>query len=139
MCALLVGFTFGGNPALITAICLIWGFAVVADSAQFSAAISELCRREYTGTALTIQTSLGFLLTIITIRLIPTLVGRVGWEWAFALLALGPAMGIWAMGNLRNSPVAVKWPQAINNHLPGDRIKVLIYRGEWGKIPEPGE
>ncbi len=107
-CALLVGFLYGGNPALLTAVCLIWGFTVVADSAQFSAAISELCEREYTGTALTIQTSLGFLLTIITIWMIPTLVGWIGWEWAFTMLALGPIIGIWAMARLRRSPGAVK-------------------------------
>jgi hypothetical protein len=80
---------------------LVWGFAVVADSAQFSAAVSELARREYTGTALTLQTSLGFLLTLITIRLIPTLQRLVGWEWAFSFLVFGPLVGIWAMAKLR--------------------------------------
>jgi MFS family permease len=107
-CALLVGFLFEGNPILLGGLCMLWGFAVVADSAQFSAAISELCRKEYTGTALTIQTSLGFLLTLVTIRLIPTLQGRFGWSWAFAFLALGPAIGIWAMLSLRRSPQAIK-------------------------------
>ena len=107
-CAVLVGFLFGGSPVLLTAVCLVWGFAVVADSAQFSAGISELCQREYTGTALTIQTSLGFLLTVVTVRLIPTLYGWVGWEWAFAFLAFGPVLGIWAMSTLRNSSAAVK-------------------------------
>jgi MFS family permease len=107
-CALLVGFLFGGSPLLLTGICLAWGFTVVADSAQFSAAISELCQREYTGTALTLQTSLGFLLTMITIRLIPTLEGLFGWQWAFAFLALGPAAGIWAMAALRGMPAALK-------------------------------
>jgi len=107
-CAVLVGFLFGANPALLTALCLVWGFAVVADSAQFSAAVSELCQKEYIGTALTIQTSLGFLLTVVTIRLIPSLVNRIGWQWAFALLAIGPVIGIWAMYRLRQSPAAVK-------------------------------
>jgi MFS family permease len=107
-CALLVGFLFGGSPILLTLLCLVWGFAVVADSAQFSAAVSELCQKGYIGTALTVQTSLGFLLTLITIRLIPSLESAVGWSWAFAFLALGPAVGIWAMLTLRNSPEAVK-------------------------------
>jgi dipeptide/tripeptide permease len=80
----------------------------VADSAQFSAAVSELCQKEYTGTALTLQTSLGFLLTLVTIRLVPTLEGSLGWEWAFAFLALGPLAGMWAMYALRRSPEAVK-------------------------------
>jgi MFS family permease len=104
LCALTIGFFFGGNPYLLFGICLLWGFAVVADSAQFSAAISEICRTEYTGTALTLQASLGFLLTLITIRLIPTLEGWFGWRWAFAFLAIGPALGIWAMMTLRKLP-----------------------------------
>jgi len=108
ICSLLVGFLFGANPVLLAGLCLVWGFAVVADSAQFSAAISELCQKGYIGTALTVQTSLGFLLTMVTIRLIPTLESQVGWSWAFAFLALGPILGIWAILALRRSPQAVK-------------------------------
>ena len=74
----------------------------------FSAAMSELCRSEYVGTALTLQTSLGFLLTLVTIRLIPTLERWVGWEWTFAVLAIGPAVGIWAMYALRRLPAAAR-------------------------------
>jgi predicted MFS family arabinose efflux permease len=105
--AVLVGF-FYGNPWLVTLVALIWGFAVVADSAQFSTAVSELSSREYMGTALTMQTSLGFLLTLISIRLIPVLVGSIGWQWAFAVLALGPLFGIWAMWALKRSPAAAQ-------------------------------
>jgi sugar phosphate permease len=86
----------------------VWGFAIVADSAQFSAAISELAPKDYVGTALTLQTSLGFLLTLFTIRMIPPLVNRVGWQYAFAFLAIGPAAGIGAMWLLRRSPAAEK-------------------------------
>jgi MFS family permease len=106
ICSILAGPLFGGNPLLLTLLCLIWGFAIVADSAQFSAAISELCRTEYTGTALTLQTSLGFLLTLVTIRLIPAVEGYLGWSWAFAFLAFGPIIGIWAMYRLRQLPEA---------------------------------
>jgi MFS family permease len=105
-CCLTAGLLFGRNPILLTLLCLVWGFAIVADSAQFSAAISELCRSEYTGTALTLQTSLGFLLTLVTIRLIPALQGSIGWSWAFAFLAIGPALGIGAMIMLRRLPEA---------------------------------
>ncbi|MFL7870408.1 MAG: MFS transporter [Anaerolineales bacterium] len=108
VCSIIVGLLFGGNPIPLVILCLIWGFAIVADSAQFSAAVSELCQKEYTGTALTLQTSLGFLLTLVTIRLVPTLEGYFGWNWAFAFLALGPIVGIWAMYALRRSPEAVK-------------------------------
>lgn len=107
-CALIVGFLFGGNPIVLVIVCLIWGFAVVADSAQFSACVTELCRPEYIGTALTLQTSLGFLLTLLTIRLIPTLERWVGWQWAFMFLAIGPSIGIWAMLELRRSPAATR-------------------------------
>ena len=107
-CALVVGFLFGGPPLPLVAVCLVWGFSVVADSAQFSAGVSELCPGDRTGTALTLQTSLGFLLTLLTIRLIPALAGRVGWRWAFSLLAAGPAAGIWAMARLRRLPEAAK-------------------------------
>lgn len=105
-CAIAVGFFFGGNPVLLVILCLIWGTAVVADSAQFSACVSELCRPEYIGTALTLQTSMGFLLTLASIRLVPVVEGVVGWEWAFVFLAIGPVLGILAMANLRSSPAA---------------------------------
>ena len=105
-CALCAGLLFGGNPTLLILLCLVWGFAVVADSAQFSACVTELCQTEYVGTALTLQTSLGFLLTLITIRLIPVLVDLMGWPWAFAFLSIGPAIGVIAMGRLRSLPSA---------------------------------
>ena len=87
-------------------LCLVWGFAVVADSAQFSAAVSELSDPRYVGTALTIQTSLGFLLTLVTIRLIPPLVESLGWDKVFLLLVPGPVFGIWSMLKLRGLPEA---------------------------------
>ncbi len=105
-CALGIGFLFGGAPWLLLLVALIWGVTAVADSAQFSAAVSELAPREYIGTALTLQTSLGFLLTLFTIRLIPPLESAVGWRFAFAFLALGPLVGIWSMWRLRRSPAA---------------------------------
>ncbi len=100
-CALLVGWLFGAHPALLVPLCLLWGLAVTPDSAQFSAAASELSRSDYMGTALTLQTCLGFLLTLATIRLVPSLEQWAGWGWAFATLALGPVVGIWAMARLR--------------------------------------
>jgi hypothetical protein len=107
-CALTVGLLYGHHPFWLVAACLLWGFAIVADSAQFSAAVTELCRAEYTGTALTLQTMLGFLLTLVTIRMVPPLERWVGWRWAFAFLAIGPAVGVWAMSALRSSPAAFK-------------------------------
>ena len=107
-CALGAGFLFGGPPWAVTLLCVVWGVSVIADSAQFSASISELCEPQFTGTALTLQTSVGFLLTLLTIRLIPPLERWVGWEWAFASLAIGPMLGIWAMDVLRRSADAAR-------------------------------
>jgi MFS family permease len=106
-CCLVAGVAFGA-PGLATLICLVWGFAVVADSAQFSAAVSELTDPSHVGTALTMQTCLGFLLTMLTIRLIPPLVDWVGWEWAFIALVPGPVVGIISMVSLRALPAATK-------------------------------
>src|SRR5690606_24455527 len=106
--ALLIGLFFGGNPALLTVIALIWGVTIVADSAQFSTSVSELCNPTYIGTALTLQTSMGFLLTLVSIRLLPVVQSAVGWEGAFAFLAIGPVIGTIAMLKLRGSAGAVK-------------------------------
>jgi len=105
-CCLLAGPIFGLHPALTIAVCVVWGVAVVADSAQFSAAIAELADPGLTGTMLTVQTSLGFALTLITIQLMPLWVGAMGWGWAFAVLALGPALGCVAMLRLGRSAAA---------------------------------
>ncbi len=106
--AVFIGFLYGAHPVILFLAALIWGFAVVADSAQFSAAISELSQPEYVGTMLTMQTSLGFLLTLITIRMVPALQSAYGWPTAFSALAIGPIAGIWAMSGLRRSSAALK-------------------------------
>jgi MFS family permease len=104
-CALVVGTTFA-SPTAATLVCVIWGFAVVADSAQFSAAVTELTDPRYVGTALTLQTSLGFLLTLLSIRLVPSLGEILGWRWVFAVLAIGPLFGVASMLRLRRLPQA---------------------------------
>ena len=104
--AILTPFVFGRSPALVVALFLVWGFTVVADSAQFSAMVTETASNTQRGTALTLQTALGFLLTVITIRGVPVLAEWWGWQWAFPVLALGPAFGTWAMVRLRSLPEA---------------------------------
>jgi MFS family permease len=106
-CAATVGLLFGGNPAWLVALCIVWGISIVADSAQFSASIAELSDRAWVGTMLTLQTALGFTLTLVTIHLMPYLVGALGWRYAFVPLAIGPALGVWAMARLRAHPRAV--------------------------------
>jgi MFS family permease len=105
-CCLLVGFVFDQNPLLLIVVVLIWGISVVADSAQFSASVTELADQRYIGTALTLQTCIGFLLTVITIKLLPVFVSSLGWKYAFWLLAPGPFLGVLAMLRLRSLPEA---------------------------------
>jgi MFS family permease len=109
-CAVLTGLLFGAWPALLVAVALVWGLTVVADSAQFSTAISELAPPGTAGSALTVQTAAGFLLTAVTVTGV-SLLGpedAAGWRVAFALLALGPLVGIWGMWRLRRRPDAGK-------------------------------
>jgi MFS family permease len=100
-CALAIGSLLRAPLAALVAIAVIWGVSIVADSAQFSAAVTELAPAQYVGTAITLQTCAGFLLTIISIRLVPVWVSWWGWEIAYAPLAIGPALGIIAMWRLR--------------------------------------
>ncbi len=106
-CAVFVGLLYGGPPLLLMIVCIIWGIAIVADSAQFSASIAELADRTRVGTMLTVQTAMGFTLTLLTIHLMPYSVEALGWQFAFAPLALGPALGVWAMARLRLHPRAL--------------------------------
>jgi sugar phosphate permease len=100
LCSVVVGGVFGAAPWLVAAVVWVWGFFVVADSAQFSTLVTEVAPGHAVGTALTLQTSLGFLLTVATIQLVPVIVGAAGWRWAFPVLALGPAAGIAAIRRL---------------------------------------
>ncbi len=108
ICCITAGLLFGGSPIALLFLCLVWGFAVPADSAQFSASVTELEDPAYIGTSLTLQTSMGFLLTLASIRLVPAFVDWVGWNWAFAFLAIGPLFGILSMYRLKQLPVAAK-------------------------------
>ncbi len=110
-CCLLVGLLFQASPWLLLPVMVIWGATVVADSAQFSSCVTELGDPRYIGTALTLQTCLGFLLTIVSINLIPLLVAHTGWRYAFAALAPGPCLGIYAMLRLRRLPEAAQIAQ----------------------------
>ncbi|MCX5762411.1 MAG: MFS transporter [Gemmatimonadetes bacterium] len=99
-CALLIGLTFGRSLWLLVPVALVWGFFVIADSAQFSVLVTESVPAHAVGTALTVQTSLGFLLTTFTIQAVPPVVRAVGWALAFPMLALGPMAGIWSIQRL---------------------------------------
>jgi len=100
-CAL-IGLLFGRTLWLLTPVALVWGFFIIADSAQFSVLVTESVPSHAVGTALTLQTSLGFLLTTITIQLVPFIVRMAGWPWAFAFLSVGPALGIASIRRLQH-------------------------------------
>ncbi|HEY5544754.1 MAG TPA: MFS transporter [Gemmatimonadaceae bacterium] len=99
-CAIAIGPLSTWSYGLTITIALLWGVSVVADSAQFSACVADVAPREYVGTALTIQTASGFLLTMLTIHLVPGWAARWGWELAYIPLAIGPFLGIVAMSRL---------------------------------------
>ena len=102
------GMFYAGSPVLLLAVCLIWGFTIVADSVQFLASITELAESTYVGTALPLQTCMGFLLTLISIRVVPVFVDWISWNWVFALLVVGPLFGIVSMARLKRLPDAAK-------------------------------
>ena len=99
-CSLAIGLVYGASAWILVPLAWCWGFFVVADSAQFSAMVTEVAPPHAVGTALTLQTSMGFLLTMLTIQLVPAIAAATGWRWAFAVLALGPAAGIAAIRRL---------------------------------------
>ena len=114
-CSLLIGFTFGQSLWLTLAVAIIWGMFVISDSAQFSAAVTEFADAPYLGTALTFQMCIGFLITIFSINLIPVAQNLIGWQWVFALLSIGPALGIVSMLKFRSYEMKSVTPQSLGH------------------------
>ena len=106
-CALVSPLFYGAPLGALLALAVIWGFTVVADSAQFSALVTEHTPRTHIGTALTLQTCTGFLLTMVSMRLVPPLAALGGWKWAFVFLVPGPLLGAWAMKRLGDWRLAI--------------------------------
>jgi MFS family permease len=107
VCALVSPLFYGAPLGALLALAVIWGFTVVADSAQFSALVTEHTPRTHIGTALTLQTCAGFLLTMVSMRLVPPLAALGGWKWAFVFLVPGPLLGAWAMKRLGHWRLAI--------------------------------
>jgi hypothetical protein len=105
-CALLIGLTTLLPVQFVLAVGLLWGFAIIADSAQFSAIVTEVADQRYVGTAVTLQLAIGFSLTVLTIFLVPILRDHLSWVLAFALLAPGPFFGLLAMLRLKSTRYA---------------------------------
>jgi hypothetical protein len=107
-CALTIGWIRHGPVWLTAAVGIVWGITIVADSAQFSAMVTEVGDQAYVGTAVTLQLAAGFVLTVATIWLIPEARDAIGWDWAFVLLVPGPVLGIVAMRRLADSEFAAQ-------------------------------
>ena len=108
-CAVLIGFVYGGPTSLFVIVALIWGFSAVADSAQFSAAVTEVADPALVGASLAFQMGVGFAITIVAVWLLPQIAEFAGgWRWAFSVLAIGPFLGIWSMLALRGHPDATR-------------------------------
>ncbi|NYI01288.1 MFS transporter [Cupriavidus plantarum] len=107
-CAAVMGWLAQAPIVVVVIVALVWGVSVIADSAQFSASVTELADPTSVGTLLTAQTCAGFLLTLVSIHLVPDIVAVLGWRGGFGMLAIGPALGCLAMWRLRNHPDAVK-------------------------------
>jgi MFS family permease len=114
-CCLATTLVYGRHPVWLFLLVAVWGFAVVADSAQFSALVSERAPSDSVGTALTLQTSMGFLLTMATIDALPRVAAVVGWQYASWLLALGPIAGFVAMGRISESGPGSRVPGRTSN------------------------
>ena len=101
-CALLIGFAFTGPFVLFLLVAAIWGLTIVADSAQFSTAVTEHAPSKLVGSALAFQMGIGFLITILALWIVPLIADAMGtWRWTFLILVPGPMIGIWAMLKLR--------------------------------------
>lgn len=100
VCCLVAAATFGASPWIVIPLVMVWGAAVIADSAMFSACLGSVVAPARTGTALTVQTALGFMVTVVTIQLVPVVVDWQGWPVAVALLGIGPLLGAFAMFRL---------------------------------------
>lgn len=94
---------FGAPVAVLLLVLGLWGFGVVADSAQFSVMATEPVRPEARSTALILQTAAGFLLALVTVRLVPAAAGLLGWRWAFLILAPGPMVALIAVARYARS------------------------------------
>ena len=101
--SLIIGF-FLNNAFFGLVIAIIWGLTVVPDSPQYSAMISELSDPTYIGTALAMQTAIGFAITNISIWLLPVMIDLLGWTFGFTFLVLGPITGIISLIKLRREP-----------------------------------
>lgn len=108
-CAIAIGFAFEGPGWMLATIAIVWGVSVVGDSAQFSAAVTELADQDFVGTALALQLGIGFAVTIVAIQAVPVIVSALGgWQWGFLVLAPGPVLGVYAMLRLRLMPEAAR-------------------------------
>lgn len=100
MSALALSVVGPGPLWVVVPLCVFWGFWVIADSAQFSALVTEHANPQYVGGAVSIQLALGYLTTTVSVWMVPVVAQRWSWSAALAALAIGPAVGAVAMALL---------------------------------------
>ena len=105
--SILIGFAFP-NLVLMLIVALIWGLVIIPDSPQYSTMITGRSDKKLMGTALTLQTAIGFFIAIISILIVPIVVEQIGWKFAFSFLFIGPIFGIIALLKLRKLPESIK-------------------------------
>ena len=105
--ALLIGFAFDAHPLIFLVVAVVWGLTIVSDSAQFTAAVSELADQRYVGSTLAFQIGVGYSISIVSVWLVPIIVDLMGsWRWSFLIIVPGPVIGICSMLALRRLPEA---------------------------------
>lgn len=98
--ALMTALSFAGPIWLTFVLFILWGIAVIPDSAQFSALVADFAPPEWAGSLLTFQTALGFLLTVATVQIAPSFADLFGWSVLLSVLAIGPYLGAISMQKL---------------------------------------
>jgi hypothetical protein len=97
LCCVLSPLAFTLPAAGFLAFMVFWGVVVVGDSPQFSALNAATAPKEFVGSALTIVNSIGFAITVVSVQVATWLAQRLPMEWWFVPVAVGPALGLYAL------------------------------------------
>lgn len=100
ICCLLSPLAFSmASPTLFLLFLFFWGMVVIADSPLFSTLVAQNATPEIKGTALTIVNCIGFAITIISIQLLTYLQSTLDTRYLYAVLVIGPLLGLIALRN----------------------------------------
>lgn len=108
ICSLVEGHTASAPVGVLVLIGLIWGVAVVGDSAQYSAMVTEVTDADLVGTALTLQQAIGYTITCATVFLVPIWQKAIGWGGAFSILSPPNVLAVMTLVRLYTHPNGYK-------------------------------